>query len=530
MRANDHDGGRTPTFVHRLVERAPASLTPLLLVAAWTLFAIVWIWTNPLGSAPDESDHYIRAVAAGHGHLLGTPAPALPPDPQTAVGRRNFPIPVGMAAESTWACDAFHPDQSAACANGPEAVTQGPLAQTAAGTYMPTAYIVPGVLIRLASTPDTALRLGRLGSALLSLSLLATAVWLLWSRRRSAFALLGVMLAVTPMQLFLLSELGPNGLEPAAAICFAAGVLRLARPAPVSRWHWLAFAYGGVLLAATRPLGPLWLVGGGIVALLLVSPARIGHRLRELPWVAAASCGAMVAAAVINVWWQSRYPSTVHVAPGAFARAFWDGVDQVPRLLGEMVGDFGWLDTLLPTPLLLAWLVAVVFMGSLALLVGTARQRLAVVLLALATVLLGAAITTYLSLDFGYAGGGVGVQGRYLMPLALWFPLVCGEVIHLRRDRLGQLDPHRLVLYVAALTALVQLGAMVVNARRYAVGASGPIFFLPQTLWRPPAGWALWTVLAVAATALAIGSGGLALRVAATAARNPREPAVKLLD
>lgn len=515
-------GDRAPGQGHGRIRNLTASALPILLVAAWVIFAIAWIWTNPLGAAPDEGDHYIRAVAAGYGDLVGTPAPLAASDPQgIAGGRRFFPIPAGMDQTAQFACDAFAPNQPATCANAPSTPSTATVAQSAAGTYMPTGYLVPGALMRLASDPATALRLGRIGSALLSLSLLAVAVRLLWARARSGFALIGLLLVVTPQQVFLVTEVGPNGLEIAAAICFAAAILRLARPAPVSAWHWAGLAYGGLMLGAARPLGPLWVLGGVVLALLLAGMRRIITRFRERPWAALGASAVIAAAAAVNLLWQTRYPGTAHVSLHNLLTTYWNSVEQVPRLLDEMVGYFGWLDTALPNPLYLLWLAAVLSVAVLALLVGTWRQRLVILLLAVASVLLVGLLATYLSLALGYNGGTQGVQGRYIMPLVVWFPLVCGEVLYLGRHRLGQLFPRRLVLYMAGLVAFVQLAALLINARRYAVGANGSILFLRAPLWEPPAGWWTWVVLAVFAAVLLTRAG-----VAATRA----EPAQPQLD
>jgi hypothetical protein len=422
----------------------------------------------------------------------------------TVTGRRYFAIPAGMGMAPQFACDAFEPNTPAACANRPGSPSQDTVAASNAGTYMPTAYLLPGALMRLASDPYTAIRLGRLGSALLSLSLLGVAAALLWSRARSAFALLGLILAVTPMQIFLLTEVGPNGLEIAAAICFAAAIIRLARPDPVSAWHWIGFAFGGVLLGATRPLGPEWIAGGVVMFALLTGPSELGRRLRQRPLASGGAGVAVVAAAAVNIWWQSRYPMASHVHISTVLAAFWDNVNEVPRFLREMIGDFGWLDTTLPQPIYLAWMVAVVALAVLALMVGTGRQRLLICSLGVGIVLLSGALSAYLSHLFGYGTAGQGVQGRYLMPMAIWFPFVCGEIVHLRREKFGRLDPHRLVLYIALLAAFVQFDAWYTNSRRYAVGANGPLNFLRRTSWQPPAGWGIWVVLALIATGLLV--------------------------
>jgi hypothetical protein len=503
-------------------------MLPGLLVAAWTVFAVAWIWSNPLGAAPDEPDHYIRALATGYGNLSGTAAPHAPDTQGALTGSRYFTIPAGMGKAPQFACDDFKPNTSAACANQPGSPSQDTVAASNAGTYMPTAYLVPGALMRLASDPYTAMRLGRLGSALLSLSLLGVAAGLLWSRARSAFAFLGLLLAVTPMQIFLLTEVGPNGLEIAAAICFAAAVIRLARPEPLSAWHWLGFAYGGVLLGATRPLGPEWIGGGLLMFLLLAGPADLGRRLRQRPLAAGGASVSVLAAAAVNIWWQSRYPASAHVSVTTVWAAFWDNVNQVPGFFRQMIGDFGWLDTVLPEPIYLAWMVAVVALAVVALMVGTWRQRLLICALGVGIVLLSGALSAYLSHVFGYGNAAQGVQGRYLMPMAIWFPLLCGEIVHLQRERFGTVDPRRLLLYLALLAAFVQFDAWYTNSRRYAVGANGPLNFLRRTAWQPPAGWGTWVVLALIASGLLVLFGVVGLGPIGN--RRPSPPRVGVVN
>lgn len=497
--------------------RMPATLPVLLLVAAWVLLASVWIWTNPLGSAPDESDHYIRAVATGHGEFTGTPAPLAASDPTGIVGgRRYFTIPAGMGFPVQWACDAFHPDQTAACQNTRETRSTGTVGQSAAGTYMPTGYLAPGAFIRLATDPDTALILGRVGGALLSLALLGMAAALVWSRA-SSLALLWLVLAVTPMQLFLLSEVGPNGLEMAATICFAAALVRLARTGPVLAWQWASLTVAGVVLGTTRPLGPLWVGLAVLGALLLAGFAQVLRRLRERPWAALATTIAVAAAAAGNVWWQSRYPTAgAHVSLRALLNNIPADLNQLTRLFTEMVGVFGWLDTFLPAPLALSWLGAVLLVLALALYAGTWRDRVVIVIVAVAVTFIGAALTGYLTQSFGYTLAGQGVQGRYLMPLAVWIPIVSGEVLLRRRHRLAGALQRSLVPAVLVLTAVIQVGAVYINAQRYAVGAHGAGWFFGVSQWQPPGGWVVWVVVAL--------TGGVALVTAGVAAAGRAAP------
>ena len=50
-------------------------VTPLLLALSVTLLTIAWIVANPPSAAPDETAHYIKALGAGDGDLVGKPPP-----------------------------------------------------------------------------------------------------------------------------------------------------------------------------------------------------------------------------------------------------------------------------------------------------------------------------------------------------------------------------------------------------------------------------------------------------------------------
>lgn len=502
------------------------SAFPILLTAAWVLLSFVWIWTNPIGSAPDEGDHYVRAIAAGYGEFTGSYAPPLPSDPPgTPNGRRYFTIPAGLAPAVQFACDAFHPEKSAACQDGPGVPPRSTVVLSSAASYMPTGYILPGLLMRLAADPYSALRLGRLASALTALSLLGIAAGSLWSRRRSPLALAGLLLAVTPMQIFLLTEVGPNGLEIAASICFLAVGMRLVRPgAPTGMRHWAALAYAGAILATARPTGPLWVVGGTIVLLLLGGGSvLLGNLRRTMP--SALLAGAIVVAGVVaNVIWQSGFHDTVHVSPSRLISSFWDGVAFVPGLFQEMIGFFGWIDTVLPTRAYLGWEVAVIALALAAVVLGTWRQRLLVILLAIGIPLACGGLTVYLTLAFGLQIVGQGVQGRYLMPMVVWFPLVCGEVLQLRWSMRRLAFAGGVTAALTILVACFQFGAWYLNSRRYAVGVGGPLLFFRGPAWSPTGGWAFWIAAAVVATAL-MALGGVSTLLGSTVdAETPPPP------
>jgi hypothetical protein len=191
-----------------------------------------------------------------------------------------------------------------------------------------------------------------------------------------------------------------------------------------------------------------------------------------------------------------------------------DSFHQLPTLLYQTIGVFGWLDTPLPTAVCDLWVAAILIVTGVALLVGTTRQRIVVVATAVGIVVVSTILSSYLSLALGYKGQGVGVQGRYLMPVAVWLPLLGGEIVQLQRQRLRGWVAHSLLLGAALFAALFQLYAWYVNERRYAVGANGPFQFLVPGTWSPPGGWPLWFAVAAAAAVTLIAAGAISVRSA----------------
>jgi hypothetical protein len=126
-------------------------------------------------------------------------------------------------------------------------------------------YAAPGLVMRVASEPQTAMRLGRIVNAALSLGLLFVAAMVLWDRSRGALSLVGLMVAVTPAVVFFGSILNPSGPELASAICFSACLLRLTRGPDCPRNVWVACGASGAVLGLGRSLGPAF------VALLVFS-------------------------------------------------------------------------------------------------------------------------------------------------------------------------------------------------------------------------------------------------------------------
>jgi len=80
-------------------------------------------------------------------------------------------------------------------------------------------------------------------------------------------------------------------------------------------------------------------------------------------------------------------------------------------------------------------------------------------------------------------------QGRYTLPIAVAVPVLAGfgisdrGVLQFSRRRLS-------FLFLAGLT-VAQVAAFWQPLRSYSVGANGPVWFFPQSVWEPPVPGAL---------------------------------------
>jgi hypothetical protein len=491
-----------------------ARRAPALLAAGLVLVVLAWVFGNPPGAAPDERDHYVRALGAGQLQLAGktfVPTAAQrraffaqgrkadgPPLRGSGVATvlwaakqtRAFDVPRALSATS-FGCNDRRPEVSAACLEKPPATRRAGRVPSYTGTYPPFAYIAPGVAMRTQGSPEAALRVGRVVSALTCLALLIAAVAL----TGGGVALAGILVALTPMAVYCAAVLNASGLEIAGSFCFVAAGLRLMRPG-AGPGVWGALAAGGVALTLARSLGPVLLIVLG--GMLLVLAGR-RPRMPEHPRVAAAAVAVLLVAFGIALWWEIvRQPHGVEGGPGyrdAFAQSLHD-LDDVAR---HAIGNFGALDTTLPGWLLAAWALAAAGLFTLAAVRGSWSERAG--LAACAAVALGLTILiSVFQLRTGY-----GAQGRHVLPVLVLVALWCGEVLRRRADGLGWLP-----VAAGVLWATGQSVAWLASARRGAVGTDGSWWFFGDAEWSPPWGWEPWAVMAVVGAAC-----GLAAALAA---------------
>ena len=471
----------------------------LYLVCAFiVLSGVAWIVGNPPGYAPDEPAHYTKAIGVGHRVWVGTPGaygigPGFGPAQLQWINKatRVVEIQPNMAPDRL-GCSIFQPKESAACldTNVPPPDVVVPRL-TYVGTYEPFIYFPAGVAMNRAGDPETAMLLGRLVTGSIALVLLVLASVVLWTPRERGYSLVGLLAATTPMVLFIASGFSPSGPEIGAAMCVTAVVLRLGRAEPPTRLVWFALAAGGAVLGCSRSLGPFYLLA--IVGVFVVQggPKRAWRVIREGGWVAAAAVAAAGIGVAANLAWGLAVQPSPPLDPGSVLSAVWPSIKEVPEVLAHDVGRFGWADVGMHPLAYVSWGAVVVGLVAVAFRVGERRQRvvLAVVIggCFAGTVAIAAAVIFQTHFP---------MYGRYALPLWIMVPLVAGETIRLNLHQLADGSARRLLLGSTALMAGVHFTGFYTNARRYAVGEDGPLFFLNRSEWSPPGGATVWVLIA----------------------------------
>jgi hypothetical protein len=471
---------------------------PALLILGWALLLAAWVVGNPPFAAPDESDHYIRAVGISEGHVIGKPDPGarigVTPTQVawTAQEARLVAIPRGLDPQP-FSCELGPGQRSAACLRTADPHPPAATRVTAVGNYQPLPYLLPALLLRGGSSPPAALRLGRLGEALIALLLLAVAAVALYDAASPVLSVTGLLLAVTPMVVFCAAILSGSALEVAGALAFFACLLRVMRPGPMPTGWWVATGASGAVLALGRSTSPVWLVLLLAIAATWAGPRAFASRCTQ-GWPARLAAGAVVLAVVVNRVWDGIYGTHVSLDTSRLHAGLVGGVHEWWRALPELVGKFGYLEVKLPLVIPIAWfaLVGAILVAAMA--AASLRERLTLAVAVIGGLTLP---VVFFALIIRRTGGGL--QGRHVLAMLIAVPLLAGEALYRNRARLPVGLLARLTIGVPLAVAAMQVCAWYVNAKRYAVGGSGPIWFLDSAAWSPPLGW--WLLLAVAVLA-----------------------------
>lgn len=457
---------------------------PVLLIWGLTsLLSVLWSFATPIGAAPDEPAHFIRAAAVARGEFLGTPS-----NIGTVV---HVPAYVGFTQAVT--CFAFQAEVTADCSptetTDPATIVK---AATTAGLYNPVYYALVG-WPSLLFHDQSGLYAMRVLSGILSCLFLALAGAQLLALRRRAIPLLAFLVAVTPMVLFLGSTLNPNALEVTATLStFVTMFLVVRHPDPALLPARAITVLVSASVAVTmRGLSPLWVVMALFLPLLLARREELRPLIRSR-WAQLAALVIGVAGVFAVVW---------ILVTNSLGPNFSTNVDQAPGLGDSplqgflfilfgtfgyaqgLVGVFGWLDTPAPLAVFFTWsaLIGLPLLLAVALLRGRARALLLTLLVAI--VLLPPALQAiYIH------GGGIIWQGRYALPVYVCLVMALGLLL---AEVLPPLEPRvarTLVITIAAAWGFCQVYSFGTALRRYSVGLTGNLTGMLHPTWNPPGG------------------------------------------
>ena len=449
-----------------------------------------WSWATPLFGAPDEPAHEIRATSLVRGELVGR-APLGASSPQIVV---TVPRLYAYASRVP-GCFAFKVRVPASCARPPSPGTAPTQVRTYVGRYPPLYYSLVG-LPSLATVSVTGIYLMRLVSALLSAAFLALAATciVVWSRSRLMLA--GLALAATPSVFFFGGVINPSGLEISAAICLwcSSLVLVLERCQDPPRGLLAIVGVSAGVAVLCRGLSPLWvaLIGLSVLALAPRRVARLARRRdAQITGGCIVACAALATAWIFLEHTLDLKPSVNLVAPGTSdLRIVADVFGRTPIFLQQMIGQFGWLDTLSPAYTYAVWSVGLGLVGAVAILLARSRQLLVLAFVTAATVLVPVLLSASQARRLGFAW-----QGKDTLPLAVGIPILGAALIGTSSGMTTRVRTW-LVSVVVALVATAQLAAFIQSLRRNVTGLPGPLNYFNGP-WRPPLGALAATVVTV---------------------------------
>lgn len=465
-------------------------------------------------SAPDEPAHATKAASVVRGEWLG----------EDVGGATAVEVPQAYwDAQSSPLCYYFQPEVPADCA--PELVDtdREVYAETTAGRYNPTYYLLVG-WTSLIDQGTAGMWAMRLMTALLCAVLLSSGVQTLREVPRPGWLLAGAFTAVTPMVVYLSGTISPAGPEIAAAFAVWATVTALLRDDDPSlrRRRLVRLALAALVLVSMRGFSPLFLLVALAMPMLTVPWERTRELLRHRStWVVVAvgALGTAAASTWIVVTNSLGSGGTVAHPDLTFLGVVKHSLLQSWVYLQNMLGQFGWVDTWLPKWLYLALAAAIAALVALALVVGRSRDRIVLVAVVAFTVLapavLHASQARYL---------GIIWQGRYFLPAAVGVVLLAAWTLRdaparprftvlarLTHGRTGALA----CVVAGGLAVVAQVTGVVVLLQRFMNGAHGPSILTEPSDWAPPVAWWLLVLTVLATTSAA----------AALAARDARQVA-----
>ncbi|MET3808957.1 DUF2142 domain-containing protein [Arthrobacter sp. UYEF3] len=459
----------------------------------------LWILATPLMAYPDEPAHTVKAAAVARGQFF--------PAPGESYGHGvHVQVPSYIANIQSQMCFAFLKDKTANCAPAiPMGDTLPTIGVTSAGLYNPVYYWIVG-LPSLFISGAPAIYAMRIVSGLLSAAAYAAGFTALSRLRNPKWPIIAATVATTPMVMFLASGINPNSIEVSAsmaAFCGLVSILENSKQLHRARPGILTVGVAAITLANTRNISPLWLLCGGVAALLFFKRADIAAIFRNKLVLFVSGITAIgVSLGVAWSFLMLTAPASAGDAPLGISNfngevrpynAFLTMIDRSFDYVSQYIGVAGWLDAPMPQGVIMFW--NMLFVG-LSLLVFTVRPYraqfgfwAALAMLVIVPALVQAAIVN----TSGYIW-----QGRYSLPIFMIAMISTG--LALRGKALDSRSPSQRTLGRILILAMcvAHLYGFLTVLRRYVVGLTDfgnwqTMFTVPS--WQPPLSWEVLSVL-----------------------------------
>lgn len=460
------------------------------------LMGVAWALATPLFGVPDEPSHLIRAASVVRGELLGRePTEAdystdfFDASPYLRGIVRYVEVPVGLDSAGELSpylaqhipCYVFLPAQDASCLSyqGGDVDDTARVATTA-GEHPPLWYAMVGwpTLVSVDESGILATRVLNVIITSVFISFAAVALW--WRRERLAG--LGLVLALTPMVFFVAGGVNSSGPEIAAGIALWASAWAIVNTNAPPSWLIGMAGSSAVVLATMRRSGPVWVLL--ILAIMVVLGARKGREPGLFKQSAVRVWTAVLGLAVVfQGAWMAGVGALPAVSSAAGDRRIWDAIQTslgtvYQKLVHEIVGMFGWVDTPAPAFVVGLWLLALGGLLVLALSKRPMRATGAALVIAVLT------LVTFVLFEALESGERFGFwQGRYSMPFALGVPILLGVAVGASVDAVAV---RRFRWLVVGLFTAAHAGAFLFYLKRVTVGVNGTDRFLWDYNWAPP--------------------------------------------
>jgi hypothetical protein len=470
----------------------------LRFLAFWAVLGglmVLWALATPISSAPDEPSHLVKAAAVSLGQLTG----------DFGSHGTQVVVPQYIAFTHGQTCTAFHDTVTADCIppvpGDPSALVGS---ATTAGLYNPVYYALVGWPVHFFHDSSGVFAI-RIVSALLVSAFAALSALMISTWRHRVLPLIALGTALTPMVFFLGGVVNPNSLEITATLALFVAVLSIVfEPSNGLLWQRAVIAsVAGIVAVNMRGLSPLWVAVAVGAPLLLATREQLRATLKTRAlWIAISAVGV---GSLFAVGWIIATNSLAPHANGSTSVSaipyhgespvvgFFLMLAALGNQLREMVGSFGWLDTLAPLEIYIIWTLFIGGLGLTALLLTSGKTRRFVAALAIAFVVLPA-----LAQAAFITSGGFIWQGRYSLPLLTILIVGAGAVLARKFESAGA----RITLPLSAGAWIAwtagQLYTYVATIHRYASGVKGSwIATFSGAKWAPPGGAVLLVILFV---------------------------------